>query len=48
MAVVGVWAVAFPDLRDIDSFDDVAGPDRPEPLDEAEITASPLLEHEPP
>jgi hypothetical protein len=48
MAVVGVWAVAFPDLRDIDSFDDVAGPDGPEPLDEAEITASPLLEHEPP
>jgi hypothetical protein len=48
MAVVGVWAVVFPDLRDIDRFDDVAGPAGPEPLDEVEITASPLLEHEPP
>jgi MFS family permease len=48
VAVVGVWAVAFPDLRDIDSFDDVVGPAGPEPLDEAEFAASPLLEHEPP
>ena len=26
MAVVGIWAFAFPDLRDINSFDDIAGP----------------------
>jgi hypothetical protein len=47
MAVVGIWAVAFPDLRDINSFDDIAGPTRI-PLDPAGMAASPLLEHEPP
>jgi len=48
MAVVGIWAFAFPDLRDINSFDDIAGPTHGDPLGAAGLAVSPLLEHEPP
>ena len=48
IAIVGLWAVVFPDLRDIDTFDDVAGSARAAPLDAAEIAASPVPEREPP
>ena len=48
MAVVGIWAVAFPDLRDIDSFDDIAGPTGVDRSASPTSPRSPLLEHEPP
>ena len=48
MGVVAVWSVVFPDLRDVDTFDDVADPGyRESPL--GDVTAEiPLLEREPP
>ena len=47
IGVVGVWAVCFPALRDIDTFDDVSAmPDGPASVDaRADLT---LVEREPP
>jgi hypothetical protein len=46
--VVGLWVVIFPDLRDIDSFADVAETTVPEPLAAAQPSECSPMEHEPP
>ncbi|CAN5511622.1 MFS transporter [soil metagenome] len=48
IGVVGVWSIAFPDLRDIDSFDDVTVPDHSPTSASATLADHPLLDHEVP
>ena len=48
IGIVGVWSVAFPALRDIDTFDDVAVPHKPEAPQTVATVGSTHIEREPP
>lgn len=48
MGVVGVWAVCFPGLRDIDTFDDVALPRSGDSTSHDDVADFSLWEHERP